>query len=67
MWPGEIPNALAKVVMATFALGENMELDLETKLSRNPALESIDSTALTEEQQKALNQHMVSCCPSLPL
>lgn len=62
MWPGEIPNAL--VVTATFA--ENMELDLETKLSRNPALESIDSTALTEEQQKALNQHMVSCCPSLP-
>ena len=36
-----------------------MELQTETLLSSQPKLESQDSTALTEEQQKALDKHKV--------
>ena len=36
-----------------------MELELESKLSRGPALEDHDTTALTKEQQERLNQHKV--------
>lgn len=34
-------------------------LKLETMLSKKPALEPNDITALTEEQQQALNQHKI--------
>lgn len=36
-----------------------MELALETRLSKKPALLPNDTTALTEKQQQALNQHKV--------
>ena len=35
------------------------ELGLETKLSKKPTLERNDTTALTGEQQQALNRHKV--------
>ena len=38
---------------------EIMELEVETELSKRPALEPNDSTALTKEQQDKLNQHKV--------
>ena len=34
-------------------------LELESKLSRGPALEDHDTTALTKEQQERLNNHKV--------
>ena len=36
-----------------------MELALETELSRKPVLQASDATALTREQQEALNLHKV--------
>ncbi len=36
-----------------------MELGLETRLSKKPALLPNDTTALTEKQQQVLNQHKV--------
>ena len=36
-----------------------MELELESELSRGPALEDHDTTALTKEQQERLNHHKV--------
>ncbi len=36
------------------------ELELETNLSKKPALKPNDATALTEVQQQALNQHKVA-------
>lgn len=36
-----------------------MELELESELSRGPALEDHDTTALTKEQQERLIHHKV--------
>lgn len=37
-----------------------MELEVETKLSAKPVLESHDATALTKEQQITLDDYKVS-------
>lgn len=37
-----------------------MELAVESKLSKKPALDQNDTTAITVEQQQALDQHKVS-------
>ena len=36
-----------------------MELAVESKLSKKPALDPNDTTAITRGQQKELNQHKV--------
>jgi hypothetical protein len=41
------------------AIDQKMELALETRLSKKPALEGNDATALTVNQQQALDQHKV--------